>query len=300
MAIKVIKVGEDILGANEEKARMNKRLLEKNGIFTINIMSSPGAGKTSLILSTINRLKDQIKMAVIEGDVASSVDAEKVSQLGIPVVQINTAGGCHLDANMVQSALNSLPLEDTDLLFIENVGNLICPNAFVLGEDRRVMISSLPEGDDKPYKYPAMFADSDVVLVMPPAVAGVAAAVEALVTLRDVGAAARVHLVLNRRFDGGLGTRDFVAGVEQLWGSCPHVAADVPPVLDLPGLLDRGELPDLVLESSPLARAVSALGQAAAGLPEETLRRMEDAFLTSSRYELLFWEMAWRQEGWPA
>ena len=165
MAIKVIKVGEDILGANEEKARMNKRLLEKNGIFTINIMSSPGAGKTSLILSTINRLKDQIKMAVIEGDVASSVDAEKVSQLGIPVVQINTAGGCHLDANMVENALNSLPLESTDLLFIENVGNLICPNAFVLGEDRRVMISSLPEGDDKPHKYPAMFADSDVVLL---------------------------------------------------------------------------------------------------------------------------------------
>jgi hydrogenase nickel incorporation protein HypB len=165
MTIKVIKVGEDILGANEEKARANKQQLDKRNVFTINIMSSPGAGKTSVILSTINRLKDRIKMAVIEGDVASSVDAEKVSNLGIPVVQINTAGGCHLDANMVETAINSLPLDETDLLFIENVGNLICPNAFLLGEDRRIMISSLPEGDDKPYKYPAMFADTDIILL---------------------------------------------------------------------------------------------------------------------------------------
>lgn len=165
MAIKIIKVGEDILGANEAKARTNKQQLDNNKVFTINIMSSPGAGKTSVILSTINNLKNNIKMAVIEGDVASSVDAEKVSRLSIPVIQINTAGGCHLDANMVESALNSLPLEETDLLFIENVGNLICPNAFSLGEDRRIMISSLPEGDDKPTKYPAMFADTDVILL---------------------------------------------------------------------------------------------------------------------------------------
>ena len=165
MAIKVIKVGEDILGANEAKARENKKLLDDNGVFTINIMSSPGAGKTSAILSTINHLKDKITIAVIEGDVASSVDSEKVSALGIPVVQINTAGGCHLDANMVESALGSLPLGDIDLLFIENVGNLICPNAYSLGEDRRIMISSLPEGDDKPLKYPAMFADTDVIVL---------------------------------------------------------------------------------------------------------------------------------------
>ncbi|GAG25270.1 unnamed protein product, partial [marine sediment metagenome] len=145
--------------------RLNKQMLDENAVFTINIMSSPGAGKTSLILSTINRLKDSVNIAVIEGDVASSVDSEKVSKMGIPVVQINTAGGCHLDANMVAGALANLPLAETDLLFIENVGNLICPNGFVLGEDRRVMIASLPEGDDKPYKYPAMFADSDVVLL---------------------------------------------------------------------------------------------------------------------------------------
>jgi len=165
MTVKVITVGEDILGANEEKARANKSRLDRHGVLTINIMSSPGAGKTSLILSTIKHMKEKVKIAVIEGDVASSMDADKINEMGIPVVQINTAGGCHLDANMVESALNGLPLEDTDLLFIENVGNLICPNAFVLGEDKRVMISSLPEGDDKPYKYPAMFADSDVVLL---------------------------------------------------------------------------------------------------------------------------------------
>jgi hydrogenase nickel incorporation protein HypB len=165
MSVKVITVGEDILGANEEKAKANKKRLDGYGILTINIMSSPGAGKTSLIMSTINSLKEKTRMAVIEGDVASSVDADKINEMGIPVIQINTAGGCHLDANMVENALNGLPLENADLLFIENVGNLICPNAFLLGEDKRVMISSMPEGDDKPYKYPAMFADSDVVLL---------------------------------------------------------------------------------------------------------------------------------------
>jgi hydrogenase nickel incorporation protein HypB len=165
MTVKVITVGEDILGANEEKARQNKERLDKCGILTINIMSSPGAGKTSLITGTIKELREKIRIAVIEGDVASSVDAEKINALGIPVVQINTAGGCHLEAGMVEKALDDLPLNNIDLLFIENVGNLICPNAFALGEDRRVMIASLPEGDDKPYKYPAMFADTDVILL---------------------------------------------------------------------------------------------------------------------------------------
>ena len=165
MSIKVITVGEKILGANEEKAKVNKKRLDKHGILTINIMSSPGAGKTSLILSTIKHLRKKARIAVIEGDVASSVDAEKVNALSIPVVQINTAGGCHLDAFMVEPALDNLPLEKVDLLFIENVGNLICPNNFALGEDIKLMIASLPEGDDKPYKYPAMFADTDVVLL---------------------------------------------------------------------------------------------------------------------------------------
>jgi hydrogenase nickel incorporation protein HypB len=163
--VKIITIGEDILGANDARARANKDRLDARGIFTVNIMSSPGAGKTSLIMGTINALRDKVGIAVIEGDVASSVDADKIAAIGIPVVQINTAGGCHLDANMVEKALDALPLDGVDLLFIENVGNLICPNAFALGEDRRVMISSLPEGHDKPYKYPAMFADTDVVLL---------------------------------------------------------------------------------------------------------------------------------------
>ena len=165
MAVKVITVGEQILGANEDKAKENKKRLDKYGILTINIMSSPGAGKTSLILNTIKNLGKKFRIAVIEGDVASSVDADKVNALGIPAVQINTAGGCHLEAAMVTKALESLPLENLDLLFIENVGNLICTNNYVLGEDIRLMIASMPEGDDKPIKYPAMFADSDVVII---------------------------------------------------------------------------------------------------------------------------------------
>jgi hydrogenase nickel incorporation protein HypB len=128
-------------------------------------MSSPGAGKTSLILQTTGYLQGKARTAVIEGDVASTVDADKVSEQGIPVVQINTAGGCHLDANMTGSALNNLPLNEIDLLLIENVGNLICPAEFALGEHKNVMLLSAPEGDDKPYKYPPMFAGVDVVLV---------------------------------------------------------------------------------------------------------------------------------------
>lgn len=165
MEIKVLTIAEDIFGANEEKARKNRDRLSQHGILTINIMSSPGAGKTSLLLQTIKRLKGKVKVAVIEGDVASSLDAETVHKQGVAVVQINTAGGCHLDANMIERALNSLPLGDTELLFIENVGNLICPVEFALGENKRVMLLSTPEGDDKPYKYPMMFAKADAILV---------------------------------------------------------------------------------------------------------------------------------------
>jgi hydrogenase nickel incorporation protein HypB len=165
MAVKIITVGEKILGANEVKAKENKQKLNKHGILTINIMSSPGAGKTSLIMSTIKALGEKVRIAVIEGDVASSVDADKVNALGIPAVQINTAGGCHLEAGMVTEAIKTLPLDKIDLLFIENVGNLICTNNYVLGEDIRLLIASMPEGDDKPIKYPAMFADSDVVII---------------------------------------------------------------------------------------------------------------------------------------
>ena len=160
-----IKVLQDILSANDTIARRNQDQLDKHGILTVNVMSSPGAGKTSLILQTINRLKPKTRAAVIEGDVASSVDADKVNQQGIPVIQINTAGGCHLDANMTENALNNLPLKEIDLLLIENVGNLICPAEFALGEHKKVMLLSLPEGDDKPHKYPLMFTEADVVLL---------------------------------------------------------------------------------------------------------------------------------------
>jgi hydrogenase nickel incorporation protein HypB len=127
-------------------------------------MSSPGAGKTSLILQTINKLKPEVRIAVIEGDVASRVDADKVHQSGAPVIQINIPGGCHLDANMIETALNNLPLEEVDLLLIENVGNLICPAEFPLGEHKKLILLSIPEGDDKPHKYPLMFTEADVVL----------------------------------------------------------------------------------------------------------------------------------------
>jgi hydrogenase nickel incorporation protein HypB len=160
-----IKVLKDILGANEAIARKNRDRLDSHGILTINIMSSPGAGKTSLILQTINRLKLKTRMAVIEGDVASRIDADKVNKEGVPVIQINTGGGCHLDANMTERALDNLPLGKIDLLLIENVGNLICPAEFNLGEHKKVMLLSMPEGDDKPHKYPLMFSEADVVLV---------------------------------------------------------------------------------------------------------------------------------------
>jgi hydrogenase nickel incorporation protein HypB len=160
-----IKVLKDILGANEQIAERNRRLLDSKGILAINVMSSPGAGKTSLILETIRRLKGKVRIGVIEGDVSSSLDAEKVGKKKVPVIQINTGGECHLDANMTSRALDNLALEDIELLLIENVGNLICTAEFQLGEHKKVVILSVPEGDDKPYKYPLMFHVADVVLV---------------------------------------------------------------------------------------------------------------------------------------
>ena len=158
-----IKVLKDILGANEQIAVRNRELLDKNNVFAVNLMSSPGAGKTSLILATIKELKQKTKIGVIEGDISSSLDAQMVGKEGVPVVQINTGGECHLDANMVSNALSNLPLPDIELLFIENVGNLICPASFSLGSHKKVVISSVPEGDDKPFKYPLMFHIADAV-----------------------------------------------------------------------------------------------------------------------------------------
>jgi len=160
-----IKVLKDILSANEQIAEGNRQLLDSKGVFAVNLMSSPGAGKTSLILETIKRLKGKTRIGVIEGDVSSSLDAEIIGKESVPVIQINTGGACHLDANMLSSALSNVPLQDIELLLIENVGNLICPAEFTLGEHKKVLVSSIPEGDDKPFKYPLMFHKADAVLI---------------------------------------------------------------------------------------------------------------------------------------
>jgi len=160
-----IKVLKNILSANDEIAERNHALLDKNNVFAVNIMASPGAGKTSLILETIRRLKGRIRIGVIEGDITSSVDAETVGKEGVPVVQINTGGSCHLDANMIRNALDNMTLEDIELLLIENVGNLVCPAEFTIGDHKKVLVSSTPEGHDKPFKYPLMFHTVDVVLL---------------------------------------------------------------------------------------------------------------------------------------
>ncbi|NCO65447.1 MAG: hydrogenase accessory protein HypB [Candidatus Aquicultor secundus] len=160
-----IKVLESIFAANENLADKNAEVFKEKGIFAINLMSSPGAGKTSFILETARRLSGHHKAAVIEGDIASKVDAEKVREHGIETVQINTGGACHLEANMIQKSLEYLDLTGVDLLIIENVGNLVCPADFVLGESARVVILSVPEGDDKPLKYPTIFSSCEVLII---------------------------------------------------------------------------------------------------------------------------------------
>jgi hydrogenase nickel incorporation protein HypB len=165
MPPEVLPVVEKILSANDRIALQNRKLLDEQGILSVNVMASPGAGKTSLILRSIEALRGRLRAGVIEGDVAGHVDADKVAESGTPVVQINTGGGCHLDAPQVQSALEQLPLEEIDLLFIENVGNLICPTDFALGEHVNMLIANVPEGHDKPIKYPGMFAAVDAIIL---------------------------------------------------------------------------------------------------------------------------------------
>jgi hydrogenase nickel incorporation protein HypB len=160
-----VKVAESILGANDRIAEENRRLFKENGVFVINIMSSPGAGKTTLLERTLTALKDRYKIGVIEGDVATTADAQRIEKLGVPVVQINTGSACHLDGSMVRGALEEFDLKSLDLLIVENVGNLVCPAEFKLGEDKKVMLLSVAEGDDKPLKYPLMFHESSVLLI---------------------------------------------------------------------------------------------------------------------------------------
>lgn len=160
-----VKLNKPILDLNNKLAEQNRELMQKHGIFLLDLLASPGAGKTSLILATIEALKDKYRIAVIEGDIASDVDALKIREVGIPAVQINTGGACHLEASMVSRALEAFDLEDLDLVIIENVGNLVCPTDFDLGEDSKVMILSVPEGHDKPLKYPGVFQAARAVIL---------------------------------------------------------------------------------------------------------------------------------------
>ena len=163
--IKEIPVLERVSKINEEIAQENRQTFRKNNIICVNIMGSPGGGKTTLIEKTIEKLKGKKKIAVIEGDLATTIDAERIRELDVEVLQINTGGMCHLDAPLIRNALKNINLEDVDILFIENVGNLVCPSAHDLGEDYRVIIASVPEGPHKPKKYPVIYKDADVVVI---------------------------------------------------------------------------------------------------------------------------------------
>lgn len=161
-----VEIVKKILDSNEQLAKQNRKKLDEHQVFAINVMASPGAGKTTFILQTITNLPEGLRLAVIEGDTAPvTIDADKITAAGTPAVQINTGGECHLDANMVGLALDQLDLDETNLLLIENVGNLICPASFKLGNHANILISSTPEGDDKPYKYPNIYRNLDVLII---------------------------------------------------------------------------------------------------------------------------------------
>ena len=159
-----VKVATRILEANDRIALENRKVFDRAGVFVVNLMSGPGAGKTSLLERTLSS-KGDLRIGVIEGDIAGSDDAERIEKFGAPVVQINTGGACHLDANMISDVLADLPLDDVDVLFIENVGNLVCPAEFKVGEDMKVMLLSIAEGHDKPLKYPLMFQESSALIL---------------------------------------------------------------------------------------------------------------------------------------
>jgi len=161
-----VPIVENILNANDRLAEENRARLESAGVFSINIMASPGAGKTSLIEQTLPRLKEKLRVAVVDGDIATSIDADRAAQAGAQAaIQVNTGGDCHLDAVMLRGALEQLDLTQFDLLIVENVGNLVCPASFKLGTHKSVLIASIPEGDDKPYKYPGMYRGVDALVI---------------------------------------------------------------------------------------------------------------------------------------
>ncbi len=160
-----VKLVTQILEANDRIAAENSKKFKDANVYVINLMSAPGAGKTSLLERTIKELKGKIKIGVIEGDIVGTDDALRIESLGVPVVQINTGGACHLDANMINDVIEDLPLRELDLVIIENVGNLVCPAEFKIGEDIKVMLLSIAEGDDKPLKYPLMFQESSALVL---------------------------------------------------------------------------------------------------------------------------------------
>ncbi|MHB8112594.1 MAG: hydrogenase nickel incorporation protein HypB [Bellilinea sp.] len=166
MTVNRVQVVENILNANDQVAQLNRQVLDQAGVFSINLMASPGAGKTSFILKTIQALRPEVNIGVVEGDTAPvTIDADKINAVGMPAVQINTGGECHLDAVMLKAGLQQLPLPEIDLLIVENVGNLICPAAFDLGTHINLLVASIPEGDDKPYKYPNIYRGLDVLVI---------------------------------------------------------------------------------------------------------------------------------------
>lgn len=160
-----IKVVKQILEWNEDVSREVRDVLREKKICMVNVMGSPGAGKTSLITQIISRMRDRYRIGVIEGDIAGQIDADKIAQMGIPVVQLQTGGACHIEAMSIQNMLPMFDLDDLDVLFVENIGNLVCPAEFNIGEDCRIAILSVPEGDDKVEKYPLMFATSDALAI---------------------------------------------------------------------------------------------------------------------------------------
>jgi hydrogenase nickel incorporation protein HypB len=161
-----VSIVENILSANDRLAAENRTRIDSAGVFAINIMASPGAGKTSLIEQTLPRLADRLRVAVVDGDIATSIDADRAAAAGAQAaIQVNTGGECHLDAVMLHGALNQLDLTQFDLLIVENVGNLVCPASFKLGTHKSILVASVPEGDDKPYKYPGMYRGVDALVV---------------------------------------------------------------------------------------------------------------------------------------
>jgi len=160
-----IVAAKSLLKANDQLAAENRAKLEADGVFGLNVVGSPGAGKTTLLEALFAQLTDRIRPAVIEGDIAGSIDAERIAKLGVPVIQINTEGACHLDANMIAAALEGIDGEDIDLLVIENVGNLVCTAGYDLGEKLRIVVLSVSEGDDKAAKYPAIFQGSEALFI---------------------------------------------------------------------------------------------------------------------------------------